>query len=102
MTDKINVENIIERIREILDDKNAQQLKEELNAYHPAELADILSELKSEERLFCFKNIEEEKAADLIEYLSPQMQVEILGEIDEELVSRKKKKMPHDSAADVL
>lgn len=102
MTDKINVENIIERIREILDDKNAQQLKEELNAYHPAELADILSELKSEERLFCFKNIEEEKAADLIEYLSPQMQVEILGEIDEELASRIISKMPHDSAADVL
>ncbi len=102
MTDKINVDSIIERIREILDDENAQQLKEELNGYHPAELADILAELKPEERLLCFKNIQEDKAADMIEYLSPQLQVEILGDIDEESASRIISKMPHDSAADVL
>jgi len=29
-------------------------------------LADILSSLKSEERLLCFKNIDEEKAADMV------------------------------------
>ena len=102
MTDKINVDSIIESIREILDDENAQQLKEELNGYHPAELADILAELKPEERLLCFKNIQEDKAADMIEYLSPQLQVEILGDIDEESASRIISKMPHDSAADVL
>lgn len=98
----LNIENTIERIREIIDDENLHQLREMLDDFHSADLADILPELKSEERLLCFKNIDEEKAADMIEYLSPQLQVEILGDIDEELASRIISKLPHDSAADVL
>lgn len=98
----INIENTVERIQEIIDGENLQQLREALDAYHSADLADILPELKANERLLCFENIDEEKAADLIEYLSPQLQVELLGDIDEELASRIIAKMPHDSAADVL
>lgn len=98
----LNIENTVERIREIIDDENMEQLQETLDDFHSADLADIFPELKPEERLLCFKNIDEEKAADLIEYLSPQLQVEILGDIDEELASRIIAKMPHDSAADVL
>lgn len=98
----MNVVSIVERIREIIDDENIQQLKEELNGYHSADLADIFIDLKPEERLLCFKCLDEEKAADMVEYLSPQLQVEILGDIDEELASRIISKLPHDSAADVL
>lgn len=98
----LNIENTVERIREIIDDENIQQLKDELDGFHSADLADILPELKPEERLLCFKNIDEEKAADMVEYLSPQLQVELLGDIDEELASRIISKLPHDSAADVL
>lgn len=98
----LNIQNTVERIREIIDDNNIQQLTELLNDFHSADLADIFPEMKSEERLFCFKNLDEEKAADMIEYLSPQLQVELLGDIDEEAASRIISKMPHDSAADVL
>lgn len=98
----LNIENAVERIREIIDDENIQQLSEALNEYHSADLADILPELNQEERLLCFKNIDEEKAADMVEYLTPQLQVELLGDIDKELASRIISKLPHDSAADVL
>lgn len=98
----LNIQNTVERIREIIDDENIQQLTELLDDFHSADLADILPELKAEERLQCFKNMDEEKAADMIEYLSPQLQVELLGDIDEESASRIISKMPHDSAADVL
>lgn len=98
----LNIENTVERIREIIDDENIQQLKEELDGFHSADLADILPELKPEERLLCFKNIDEEKAADMVEYLTPQLQVELLGDIDKEIASRIISKLPHDSAADVL
>ena len=98
----INLENIIERIREIIDDENIPQLQEVLDSYHSADLADIFVELKPSERLLCFKALDEEKAADMVEYLSPQLQVEILGDLDEELASRIISKLPHDSAADVL
>lgn len=98
----MNTQNIIERLREIIDDETLVQLREELNSYHVADLADIFQELKPEERLECFKLLDIEKAADLMEYLSPQIQVELLGEIDEEMASRIITKLPHDAAADVL
>ena len=99
----INFENSIERIRDLLADEDSlEHLRQELDGYHSADLADIFLELKTDERLACFKLIEEEKAVDLLEYLSPQIQVEILGEIDETEASRLISKMPHDEAADVL
>lgn len=98
----MNTQSIVERIREIIDDETLVQLKEELNSYHEADLADIFQELKPEERLQCFKLLDIEKAADLMEYLSPQIQVELLGDIDEEVASKIITKLPHDAAADVL
>jgi len=100
--DMLNIQNTIERIREIMDDETLVQLKEELNGFHEADLADIFQELKPEERLQCFKLLDIEKAADLMEYLNPQIQVELLGDIDEEVASRIITKLPHDAAADVL
>ena len=82
----INIESIVDRLREIIDDENLKQLKETLDGYHAADLTDIFSELNPKERLACFKQLDEEKAADLLEYLPPQLQVELLGEIDEEYV----------------
>ena len=97
-----NLENTIDRIKELMDTDTEQQLKEELNTYHEADLADIFQQLNPEERLLCFTKLDEEKAADVVEYLPPQLQVEILGDIDEELASRLISKLPHDDAADVL
>ena len=98
----MNVQNIIDRIREIMDDETLIQLKEELNGYHVADLADIFQELKPEERLQCFKLLDLTQAANLMEYIPPQMQVELLGDIDENLASQILTQLPHDAAADVL
>lgn len=98
----MNVSNVIERLREIMDDEKLDQLKEELAGFHSADLADVFQELKPEERLQCFKLLDIEKAAELIEYISPQMQVELLGDIDQEVASKILTLLPHDAAADVL
>ncbi len=98
----MNLENVLERIREILDDETLEQLKDELASFHSADLADIFQELKPEERLVCFKLLDIEKAAEMMEYISPQMQVELLGDIDQEVASKILLKLPHDAAADVL
>ena len=98
----INITNIVDRFREMMDDETLDQLKEELNSYHVADIADIFLEMRPEERLQCFKMLDLEKAADLMEYLTPQLQVELLGDIDEEIASKIITKLPHDAAADVL
>ena len=98
----MNISNVIERLREILDDENQEQLREELDSFHSADLADIFPELKPEERLKCFKLLDIDKAAELMEYITPQLQVELLGDIDQETASKILTRLPHDAAADVL
>ena len=66
-----NIENTIDRIQELIDSKAEEQLRDELATYHSADLADIFQKLKPEERLECITHIDEEKAADVIEYLPP-------------------------------
>ncbi|MBR1776886.1 magnesium transporter [bacterium] len=98
----LNIENTVDRIRELIENGDEQQLRTELESYHSADLADLFQELRPDERLTCITKINEELASDVIEYLTPQLQVEILGDIDENLASRLVSKLPHDEAADVL
>ncbi len=98
----LNLENTIERFKDIIAQKDDDLLKEELENIHFADIAEIFDELEEEERLHCFELLEEDDAAELLEFLSPQIQVEILSALDEEKASRIILKMPHDSVADVL
>jgi len=98
----LNIENTIERLRDILQQDDDNLLREELSNFHSADIAEIFEEIEEDERLKCFNCLPEDDAAELIEFLSPQIQVEILSEIDEEKASRIILKMPHDSVADVL
>lgn len=98
----LNLENIADRIREALDSDSDKALKELLDSYHCADLAEILQVLKPDERLSAFKAIEEDKAAEMLEYAPAQMQVEILSELGEEQAAKLIMKMPHDEVADVF
>lgn len=98
----LNIQNSVDRIRELVADNNVESLKAELNGYHSADLADIFPDLDASERIECFKLIDEDKSVELLEYLSPQLQVEILGDIDASKASELISKLPHDDAADVL
>lgn len=101
-TDMLNLENISDRIREAIDNHNDKGLREILDSYHCADLVEILQVLKPDERLTAFKAIEEDKAAEMLEYAPAQMQVEILSELGEEQAAKLIMKMPHDEVADVF
>ena len=73
-----NNENTIDRIQEMIETGTEQQLCDELNCYHSADLADIFQQLRTSERLHCITKINEEKAK-LTKYQ------EILKSIEERL-----------------
>ena len=41
-----NLENTVDRIRELVDNDNEQPLRDELATYHSADIADIFQEMK--------------------------------------------------------
>lgn len=98
----LNLENILERIKDLLESGSDTQLQDELNNLHSADITEIFEELREDEMLKCYNMLDDETSADVLEELSPQLQVEILENIDEEKAARIILKMPHDSAADVL
>ncbi len=98
----LNLENISNRIHEIIETGNRSSLEELLDGYHCADLAEILRELSPEDRLTSFRVIEDDKAAEILEYMTPQLQVELLSEIGEEDAAKLILKMPHDEVADVF
>lgn len=97
-----NLENIRDRIHELIENGDIQNLEEKLKGLHSADLAEIYENLSQDERRSCTALLSEDDLADLLEELSPQMQVEILDDIDDEKAARIILKMPHDSVADVL
>ena len=98
----LNLENIADRIREHIENKNDKGLAELLDGYHSADLVEILQQLNHQERLYAFRAIDEDKAAELLEYAPAQLQVEMLSDIEEEEAARIIVRMPHDEVADVF
>ena len=76
--------------------------QEKLARLHPADIADILSQVSAKERNAVFKKLDVEKAAETLHELEPEIQVEILEELPAPHASEILEQMPADEAADVL
>lgn len=69
---------------------------------HPADLAEIISEVSQKERTAIFGSLDVETAAEALHELEPQIQADILEDMTNEKASDILEQMPPDEAADVL
>lgn len=69
---------------------------------HPADLAEIISEVSQKERTALFGSMDVETAAEALHELESHVQVDILDEMSRERASDILEQMPPDAAADVL
>ncbi|WP_420265981.1 magnesium transporter MgtE N-terminal domain-containing protein [Candidatus Magnetominusculus dajiuhuensis] len=77
-------------------------LKEKLTDIHPVDLADILEELNSEQRLAIFNELETEHASDTLEEIEPRVQRELICCIRKERAAELINDMTPAQAADIL
>ena len=73
-----------------------------LSDLHPADIADLISQVSREEGAHLFKNLDIETAADALSELMPERQAEIINSIDTERAADILEEMQPDEAADVL
>jgi magnesium transporter len=73
-----------------------------LSDLHPADIADLISQVSREEGAHLFKNLDIEAAADALSELMPERQAEIINSIDTERAADILEEMQPDEAADVL
>jgi CBS domain-containing protein/sporulation protein YlmC with PRC-barrel domain len=69
---------------------------------HPADLAQIISEVSQKERSAIFGSLDVETAAEALHELEPSVQADIIDDLTNERASDILEQMPPDEAADVL
>lgn len=77
-------------------------LKENINDIHPVDLADILEELDSTQRMAVFNALDPELASDTLEEVEPRIQRELIGSMEKDKAAELLNDMSPAKAADIL
>jgi CBS domain-containing protein/sporulation protein YlmC with PRC-barrel domain len=77
-------------------------LKEELAEMHPADLADVLETMDSQQRVVVFEGLETEHASDTLEEIDPNVQRDLILSLRTDKVAELLNDMTPGQAADVL
>ena len=77
-------------------------LKDKLHDIHPVDLADILEELDSHQRMAIFSELEPEHASDTLEEVEPRVQRELISAMKLEAAAKLINEMSPAQAADIL
>jgi magnesium transporter len=93
---------ILGSIRELIEKKNQGALLNLLIDLHPADIADLLTDLKKEERKYLFPLLPSEKASAALTELDPPIVDQLLENVSEERLSTLVDKMDSDDAADII
>ncbi len=76
--------------------------RQKVSKLHPADLAEIISEVSQKERTALFGSLDLQTAAEALHELEPRVQAEIIDDMSRERASDILEQMPPDEAADVL
>lgn len=76
--------------------------RQQMSSLHPADIAQIISDVPQRDRQAIFNSLSVETAADAIHELEPSVQTKIIAEMDTETAADILEAMPPDKAADLV
>jgi magnesium transporter len=91
-----------EQLGSFKGDVQLKVLKEQLAELPPVDLADILEELRPDQRNAIFGALDTERASDTLEALDPKVQRDLVASLDKEKIARLIAEMTPAQAADLL
>ncbi|MDD5055618.1 MAG: CBS domain-containing protein [Candidatus Peribacteraceae bacterium] len=83
-------------------DVKLKVLRETLDEFHPADIADILEEVDPSQRLAIFNQLESEQASETLEEIEPSVQRDLVPALKKERVAQLLSTMTPGQAADIL
>jgi magnesium transporter len=98
----IYVQPLPEHIGSFSGSVKLKVLKDKLHDIHPVDLADILEELDSHQRMAIFSELEPEHASDTLEEVEPRVQRELISAMKLEAAAKLINEMSPAQAADIL
>ncbi len=99
---QVDVDSIIPDIQELIKKENKGALQNILIDLHPADIAQILSHIKKDQRVYLFSILPPKIASSVLAELDPPLMEEITEELGVEKISTIVNEMESDDAADFV
>lgn len=94
--------NLDERIRQLLETGQTEQLRQLVGEEHPADLSEAFKHLDREERDRVFVLLEPTQAAEVLSECDEDLMLELMVALDEAALSKVVEELPPDDAADIV
>ena len=82
-------EEYIEKVKGLIEQKDAASVKELLTDLHPADIAELCNELDLEEARFVYRLLDNETAADVLVEMDEDMRKELLDALPSETIAKR-------------
>ena len=93
---------IIQEISNLISNKENKEIKKLVDGIHYADLAEIINELESIERIYLIKIIDSDKTSDVLTEVDEDVREEILKTLSEKEIAGEIKELDSDDAVDIL
>tara|TARA_B100000475_G_scaffold13810_1_gene10397 strand:+ start:300 stop:1658 length:1359 start_codon:yes stop_codon:yes gene_type:complete len=93
---------IIQEISNLISNKKNKEIKKLVDGIHYADLAEIINELESIERIYLIKIIDSDKTSDVLTEVDEDVREEILKTLSEKEIAGEIKELDSDDAVDIL
>ena len=93
---------IIQEISNLISNKKNKEIKKLVGGIHYADLAEIINELESIERIYLIKIIDSDKTSDVLTEVDEDVREEILKTLSEKEIAGEIKELDSDDAVDIL
>ena len=93
---------LLDSIRNMIQEKAYPDLERLLIEPHPADLADLIEHLDSEERLSVFTLLSSDRAGEVLKEISPPVQESLTQELDDKAIAAILNELNSDDATDIV
>lgn len=93
---------MLEKVFELISDKNFKELKELLSEANESDVAEVLDELSSEDLALVFRLLKKDEAVDIFSYMDPDTQEKLIETLSDKEVASIISNLYVDDAADLI
>jgi magnesium transporter len=99
---EIDYKNLLDTIRNMIQDQAYSDIERLIEELHPADLADVVEHLESDEMLAMFTRLTPERAGEVLKEISAPIQEKIAHELDDQTIINILNQLNSDDATDIF
>ncbi len=95
-------EELLEQIKQLVENQQDSQLEDLLDEFHYADIAEIVNELKKDKATYLIKLLDSDKTSDVLTEVDEDVREAILGNLSSKEIAEEIEELDTDDAADII